>query len=451
MSFYKKTVLIVHVIDAEGPLYESLEATFERLYELFKIDIEPTKKNLELLKQGKMELGNKKIQKKIQLILNSHLSNYNETWDQIDKMLKKIMSNSFRYEMPDSYGGGWVFNWHCLDHIGYDYNPRRRDIGYHNIFDFYTSKLKEFSGSNDAIHWHFHPMSIFKEAHRCATSYVNSPELYQILCRRLIDRNWFPTVFHAGFYAERPDSNCFLEQWIPFDCSNVAMEDSSDLELTVDLRKGRFGDWRLAPSDWSIYHPSHDYYQLPGKCRRWIARALNVMNRTASINQYEMDKAFKRAEVLNTPVFVGVSGHDYRDLAKEVNFTRSLIKISHQKYPEVKFKYCEAIEAFQAALWPDGIEGEPLEFDLILHPATKDDVPYIEVTTQKGKVFGPQPFLAIKTKSGRYIHDNFDFDTSLTKWYYAFYANTLPIESISKIAVGANDKYGNVCIKSLSL
>ena len=36
----------------------------------------------------------------------------------------------------DSFGNGWVFNWHCLDHVGYINNPRRRDMGYHNIFDY---------------------------------------------------------------------------------------------------------------------------------------------------------------------------------------------------------------------------------------------------------------------------------------------------------------------------
>jgi hypothetical protein len=340
------------------------------------------------------------------------------------------------HQYPDSFGDGWVYNWHCVDHVGYEYNPRRRDIGYHNIFDHYKSILSQIPECRDKLHWHFHPMSTYHEAHRCATSFVNSPCLYQILCRRIIERDWFPTVFRAGFQVERPDSNWFLEQWVPYDISNMALDDNSELNNTIDFKNGRSGDWRLAPSDWSIYHPHHDNYQLIGNCRRWIARCLNVLNRLASIDQIEMDKAFSRAQD-GKPTIVGITGHDFRDLSKEVDFVRNLIS----------FKYCEATEAFKKAIWPEEINENSLDFDIIFHPESKNDVPSIEVVTKSGKVFGPQPFLAIKTVSRRFIHDNFDFDTSLNRWFYAFHTDTLPIEDVAKIGVAANDKYGNVCIK----
>jgi hypothetical protein len=43
-------------------------------------------------------------------------------------MLAKLMSKSFRTEVPDSAGKGWIYNWFCVDHVDYDLNPRRRDI-----------------------------------------------------------------------------------------------------------------------------------------------------------------------------------------------------------------------------------------------------------------------------------------------------------------------------------
>ena len=43
-----------------------------------------------------------------------------------DKMLDVLMTEDFRMSLPDSYGNGWKFTWHCLDHVNYDYNPRRR-------------------------------------------------------------------------------------------------------------------------------------------------------------------------------------------------------------------------------------------------------------------------------------------------------------------------------------
>ena len=56
--------------------------------------------------------------------------------DQIDKMLDVLMTEDFRMSLPDSYGNGWKFTWHCLDHVNYDYNPRRRDI-VHKVYDHY--------------------------------------------------------------------------------------------------------------------------------------------------------------------------------------------------------------------------------------------------------------------------------------------------------------------------
>lgn len=446
MSF-QKTVLIVHSIDTEGPLYESLLAKFERIQELYGIDhIPPTKENLEKLQRSELDLDG--LEKHVARTLNGHLVNYNDTWDKIDVMLERIMAPKFRNALPDSFGGGWVYNWHCLDHVGYEYNPRRRDMGYHSIFDHYKSILDQNTDCRDRLHWHFHPMSTYRDAHRCATSFVNSPELYQILCRRVLERDWFPSVYRAGFQTERPDSNSFLEHWVPFDISNMAMDDNSELESTIDFRDGRSGDWRLAPSDWSIYHPSHDYYQLPGNCRRWIARALNVLNRIGNINQKEMDKAFFRAQK-GEPTLVGVTGHDFRNLETEVEYIRELIGESKRRYPDVTFKYCEATEGFRHAIWPKESQFPSLELDLFFKPASEQDVPSIVVETKKGKVFGPQPFLAIRTHSRRFIHDNLDFSTSLDSWSYAFHSDTLPISDVAEIGVAANDKYGNTCIRKL--
>jgi hypothetical protein len=128
-----------------------------------------------------------------------------------------------------------------------------------------------------------------------------------------------------------------------------------------------------------------------------------------------------------------------------------LIAESTRQYPDVEFKYCEAIEGFRRVLWPNGVPEDPLELQVKYFPWSSDDVPHIEVITKKGKVFGPQPFLAIETSSRRFIHDNFDFSPSLDKWYYAFHSDTLPVEDVTRIGIAANDLYGNTCIKNLEL
>ena len=441
------TVYIVHCIDTEGPLYESLDAKFERLRHLFGVELVPSWDNLVKLKRGEVPVGGREAD--VQQIFDGHLANYNETWSDVGAMLSRVVDPGFRNAMTDSFGGGWVFNWFFLDYVNYAYNPRHRDMGYHNVHDRIREILTRSPDGGDGFHWHFHPMSSYRDAHYCATHYFRSPEIFEILTRKIIERDYFPNTFRAGFQAERPDSHWFLEQWIPFDLTNMAQDDNSDLDRTVDLRNGRSGDWRLAPSDWSIYHPSHDNYQLPGDCRRWIGRALNVMNRLASIDQREMDKAFARAAD-GTPTLVGMASHDSRDLGTEVEHLRELVAQSHQRYPEAKFAFSEAREAFRRAIWPAGMDCKALDLELVLQPASADDVAFIEVRTTAGTVFGPQPFLAIQTRSRTYLHDNFDFSPCGRKWFYAFHNDTLPLEDVARIGVAANDQFGNTCIRHLA-
>ena len=44
-------VQVVHCIDTEGPLYESLEATFDRINQIWGFKLEPSNENLELLRK----------------------------------------------------------------------------------------------------------------------------------------------------------------------------------------------------------------------------------------------------------------------------------------------------------------------------------------------------------------------------------------------------------------
>ncbi len=439
-----KTVYIVHCVDTEGPLVESLEATFERLKDLFGIRLTPSLENLQKIQRQALDFG--KLTPIIAEVFSKASLNYNRSWDDIEDMLKQILSPNFRNQLTDSFGRGWIYNWFCVDHVDYLHNPRQRELGYHKIHDFYKDRLKKYDSKLDGLHWHFHPMSTYKEAHRCATSYVNSPQLYQILCRRIIERTFFPVAVRAGFQAERPDSHLFFEQWIPFDFTNWAYRDNTTLDAQNDLKGGRSGDWRLAPDDWSIYHPSVDYWHLPGNCRRWIARSLDICVRGREFTQMEVDKAFARAQS-GLPTLMACNNHDFRNMVIEVNMMRKKIDVAAHKFPDVQFKFCEAVEAFRHIAFASGKENEPLKLDVKLE--RRPNHFFLQVETLHGKVFGPQPFLAVKTKSGRFIHDNFDFDTSLTKWFYTFDQDSIRHDDVEQIGVAANDIYGHSVVEVL--
>jgi hypothetical protein len=323
-------------------------------------------------------------------------------------------------------------------------------MGYHAIHDHYVQRMAEDPDCPDEVQWHFHPMSTYREAHRCATSYVNSPHLHETLARRVIERGFFPSVFRAGFQTERPDSHLFLEQWLPFDISNTALDPQQPWTDSVDLRNGRSGDWRRARYDWTPYHPHHDNYQLEGGCRRWIGRALNLMNRFANLEYFEIEKAFAQAAEGN-PTLVGMASHDFRDLGDEVEEVRDMIDVARRKYPEVPFRFCRAAEAFQRSLSLKTEDVPPLRLSISLDRSPAGDVPNLTVRTQAGRVFGPQPFLAIETRGMRYIHDNLDFDVEDGTWFYAFHSDTLPLEDVRRIGIAANDALGRTYVETVEV
>lgn len=439
------SVHIVHCVDTEGPLFEGLDAKFERLERICGVRLEPTPENWDMVMRGQADLGAKADL--VREVFTSHLNRYMEDWEQVDAMLEGATAPAFRLGLPDSEGQGYAFSWFCMDHAGYKANPRRRATGYHAIFDHYQALLARSGNGRDGIHWHFHPMSTYKEANRCATSLLNSPEVIEALTRRVIERHWFPSCYRAGFHAERPDIHWFLEQFVPFDLSNTSVENPGEIERHGDFAGGRFGDWRRAPRDWSPYHPAHDDYQTPGQCRRWIARCLNVLNRFAGITQAEVDRAFVQARE-GRPALLAIGSHDWRDLRPEVDHFRSLIASAARRFPGVPFKYCDALEAMRAVAL-GGRLGEPLKLRLALARDGRGRPVRLSIETASGKVFGPQPFLALQTRSGRFIHDNLDFSTDLRSWSYAFDADTVPPEDLEAVGVGAADQYGNTFVEVL--
>ena len=64
--------------------------------------------------------------------------------------------------------------------------------------------------------------------------------------------------------------------------------------------------------------------------------------------------------------------------------------------------------------------------------------------------FGPQPFLAIKTKENKFFHDNFDFQKPFYEWSYVFDNITFPLNKIETIGIGACDPSGNVTVVNIN-
>ena len=437
------TVYVVHCVDTEGPLHESVSATFERLRAIFGLDLEPSAGLLRQIQEGFVDLGG--LEGPVKQVVDPHLLDYNDTWSRIDSMLDRIMDPSFRHEQPDSFGGGWRYNWFIVDHVGYGENPRRRDIGYLNVFDHYEMLVREAPQPRDGLYFHFHPHNFRHEAHRCATHWwASSDSLFQILNRRVIERSSFPAANRPGFHVNRPDSHWFLEQYIPFDFANQAVERRHEDEAQSGLGGGRFGDWRRAPISWEPYHPSADDYQEPGDCRRWIVRCLNVGTRYRLLEDRDVRQAFEEAS-RGSPVVLAVTNHDFRDMEPDIRHVREMLVEASRDFPSVSFRYSDAVEAVRDAL--ELPRQSPCELDLELRQV--DDGAYVLLVRSNVPTFGPHPWLAMKTKTGEYYHDNFDIEAPFHRWQYVFDSETVDLRSLEAVGVAANNAYGATTVSNL--
>ena len=417
------TVYLVHCVDTEGPLdeYAYAHGLSGRTYEPGVFDAQALERDFwgEVTRHRACTLG---------------------SWALIGDMLDHCATPAFRNRMPDSDGGGWLYNWFCIDHLGFTDNPRGRDMGIHRVFDFYRAFVDQ-QQLGDALHWHFHSMSTYGEADKCAASYLNSPQRHEILGRRLLDRGWFPRANRAGFHDERPDSHWFLEQWVPFDLSNKAGSEIDPVR-NPDVADNRYGDWRGAPTDWATYHPDHDYHQRPGQCRRKIARCLMLLNRFSNMTEAELEAGFRRAAT-GEPTLVAFSSHDWRDLVPEVDYLRTLLSRVAPRFPDVRFKFAEAVDAFNAVHPPLGRPPLELKCTLNLDAA---GCRVLSIRTVAGQVFGPQPFLAVRTRSQRIIHDNLNYGATVDSWHYVFDDHSILPDDVRTIGVAANDDAGNQSI-----
>ncbi len=431
-----KDVYVVHCIDTEGPLYETMDATFERLKEIFGVEMEASMENLKRIQRGEVDLNG--IETLVADAFAPKRIETLQTWDQIDQVLDELMSEQFRNQLTDSGGGGWVYNWFCMDHVGFTGdNPRHRDSGFGNIYNHYKMKLYENKSDKlDTLQFHYHALPFNGAYNYAGTAYMNSDNLFQILARKVIDNHSFPAAYRAGMEAERPDSHWFLEQWIPFDysCNSYYKENA---ERQPDLRDGRYGDWRRATKTWSPYHPSYDDYQVSGNCHRWITRCLSLDSRLIKIGISDVEQAFIQAKE-GRPTILSFSNHDFRDMREEVKYVQSLIFQTSKKYTDVNFYFCNAIEAMQRA---EGLTPEYGKLQIFPSINKLRNTAVIRITAQK-EIFGTQPFFVFKTVSGQYLWDNLDYGEDTRSWSYVFDDKTININAIEQIAVAVNSSSG---------
>ncbi len=435
----KPRVYVVYCVDTEGPLHEPLEATFGRLEEYFGLTLTPSEETLAALQNGHFpeELAARieGREKGLMDMISPARLNYSSDWTILENRINRCFDDEIRLALPDAEEKPLQYSWFAVDRVGVDDNPRRRALGFHQVYDFYDLKIRGQPEYSDEIYWHFHTVPFSKQAHRCATALYYSNAHYEILSRRLIDRGSFPVAFRPGCDVERADVNLFLEQWIPFDYANMAGERSESERQQPDATGTRFHDWRFAPRRWGAYHPDVYDVQKEGPLARYIARCRYVEGRFYQITQGEVDEAFGEARNEGAAL-LAVMSHDTRDLPGETLKFLEMLRDASRRFDDVEFVYCNARRGVQryASLSAERAPQLVARFEgnrLIVETSTD--------------IWGSQPFLAFKTLTNQYFHDNFT-RVDETTFAYTFDEMSTKAEALEVVGVAAHNRDGNTAV-----
>jgi hypothetical protein len=125
-------------------------------------------------------------------------------------------------------------------------------------------------------------------------------------------------------------------------------------------------------------------------------------------------------------------------MAVDVTAARELVCRVAKDFPNVPFRFSEAVAAMRSALKLPDIA--PCELDMSIRRV--DDSRHVLEVRSNTPTFGPQPWLALKSAAGTYHFDNFDIDRPFHQWRYVFDEETFPLSALSSIGVAANNAIG---------
>ena len=152
---------------------------------------------------------------------------------------------------------------------------------------------------------------------------------------------------------------------------------------------------------------------------------MNIGTRHRILEKKHINEAFYEADKYGSAI-LAFTNHDFRDIERDINNVRKNIYKIKNNYPNVKLIYSGANNAAKKHL---KLKHNKIKFKLNIHSNK------LIVEVLDGVIYGPQPFLAIKSKDGVYYHDNFDIVDHRKKWSYTLDNQTIELKYIEKLVL----------------
>lgn len=347
----------------------------------------------------------------------------------------EVMSETYRSDMIDSYGDTVVFTWWMLDGSLYT-EAANTNVPYPSNIPIYH--MKKWRGDaierwGDELTFHYHTW-VWRDYDGDGVAYWNQAEEFAhcsdnfdvTLAQQLLEEDMYPVSFRSGWHWMSNDWQARLNELLPFSLHN----DWPHKRFTDEEPTGNIFDWDDAPSNFIPYQPSAENYELPGGDRGWNVRSVYPSRANAAT----LEAAFQAAKNGDRQIVCIWSHLAENDYPEQMQGVHERIVAASAKYPDVNFRYCTGVEAYQRHF---GLQ-DSLAPDLGVSEIPQGDDVVFTVTSDE-PIFQPEPFMAWKDMYGRF-HIPRMTATSETSWQ----SPPIPDSMIAKVGFAATDDYGNL-------
>lgn len=311
----------------------------------------------------------------------------------------KVMNPAFRARFVDSYGQPLKMTWWMMAGNIFRY-ATNQNVPVPNIMALHL--MKKYHGINieqngDELSLHYHTFA-WTDYDGDGTYWWNQAlsflecldDFNYTLAQFLLEENVFPVSFRSGWHYMDNDWQHYLDQLLPYslhnDYPNVRTDTTEPLDNTYD--------WSQAPAEFVPFHPSPENYQIPGEGPGWNVRSAHF--NTARYRDL-MDTIFVKAS-RGTDQVACLWGHlPEADFLQNIEIIDSLAHKMARRYPEVKFRYCTAVEAMQRWRRSNDVEAP----QVIFRDITTSDQVFFSIETNE-PIFQRAPFVAVKDIYERY-------------------------------------------------
>ena len=353
-----------------------------------------------------------------------------DNWEDIKSSLSDITSSEYRNRNSDSFGGDLTFNWFIMDFMGFLTNPKNRISKYHDTYD----NIKSLNTAVDSFHWHYHQPSRSGAGDQWSDDWDASNEHYNILGRRIIERNDFPEAFRAGGTIEDEKCSQWLEDHMMIDFSNRVSYRSEPTNNIFDF------NWYGAPLNWVPYNPKKGELTSRGKMRRLIARSVDLRSRLHELQYNEVLDTFNQAKKNNRPIIFSYFSHDHRDMRDETSYAIELLnKASNET--SIPFKWACAKGAVKECF---GLPTRENKIGISVVDKTA-------LITFRHKIFQKYPFVYTLDIDGNVTYHKLDIKIHPACPDYYQSCNFKVPSGTLKIGVACTDMSGDKCVKVVEL